>query len=497
MTGAIAATAAPSGAATLALLGERVRRQGDMPGFTRAIAAILAAMRGEDEHQFSMTRTVLSDPVLTQKVLRLANSGMYAAFGQRVNTVSKAVLVLGTEAIGHLALGMKLMEELSDSADQASVAHIEMEKAVLAGMVAQQVAASAKASDPEEAMVCSILHKLGRMMISFYMPERWAALQQHGGPGGEDIAAIAVLGVALEEIGRNTAKQWGLPANLINGMRRLEPAACAKALCHDDWLAALSSLAAQCADCLWHDDDAGADTVRALASSYSVMLGMEPQGILGAIEKAREIAADDLSIAPLARPAEKQALAQAARRQRAEGNKLLVAGLADMHGAVGSASPGQMMSMALESAWQGLSLTRAVGFLRNRREQRYVAKMGLGADAAQLLPLMLFDDAYAPDVFHASLSSDRVIFIENAMEPKFAAKLPSWWTASLASASSFVVLPLCSGGQPLGFIYGDWDQSFPTVALSQTEFALLNDLRALMVSSVERRARQDLPPPQK
>ena len=139
-----AAISAPNGAATLALLWERVRKQGDMTGFTKTIAAILGAMRGEDEHQFSMTRTVLSDPVLTQKVLRLANSGMYAAFGQRVNTVSKAVLVLGTEAIGHLALGMKLMEELSSSATQASAAHMEMEKAVLAGMVAQQVAASAR-----------------------------------------------------------------------------------------------------------------------------------------------------------------------------------------------------------------------------------------------------------------------------------------------------------------------------------------------------------------
>ena len=103
------------GRATLDLLWERIRRRGDMPGFTKAITAILGAMRGEDEREFSMTQTVLTDPVLTQKVLRLANSGMYAAFGQRVNTVSKAVMVLGTEAIGHLALGLKLVEELTSS----------------------------------------------------------------------------------------------------------------------------------------------------------------------------------------------------------------------------------------------------------------------------------------------------------------------------------------------------------------------------------------------
>lgn len=40
---------------------------------------------------------------------------------------------------------------------------------------------------------------------------------------------------------------------------------------------------------------------------------------------------------------------------------------------------------------------------------------------------------------------------------------------------------------PAGFIYGDWDDSFPPIALGQTEFALLNDVRALVVQVVERR----------
>jgi len=100
---------------------------------------------------------------------------------------------------------------------------------------------------------------------------------------------------------------------------------------------------------------------------------------------------------------------------------------------------------------------------------------------------MIFDDAYEPNVFHAALNSDRVIFIENARDPKFAAKLPVWWKSSLSDARSFVILPLCTNGQPAGFIYGDWDQSFPAIQLNQTEFSLLNDLRALVVRTVERR----------
>jgi HD-like signal output (HDOD) protein len=466
-----------------------------MPGFTRAINAILASMRGEDERDFSMTQTVLSDPVLTQKVLRLANSGMYSAFGQRISTVSKAVLVLGTEAIGHLALGLKLIEELSKSTPDSLQAHIEMEKAVLAGMVAQQIASRADIRDPEEAVVCSILHSLGRMMVTFYLPERWTLLQEAAGEGSgigaadraEDRAALDLLGLTLEQVGRATAEHWGLPRNLVAGMRRVEPGERGDAFGHSDWLAALGTMSTQCAESLWDGDEDASAEVAELAASYSAMLGIAPDSIVGAVEQAKVEAAAGLSIAPLANPPEKRARAAAATRMRDAGNKILKSGVAEMRDAAANATPGQMMSMAIESAYHGLSFTRAFGFLRSRRDGKYSARIGLGDGAKALLPSLVFDDTYEPNVFFAGLGSDRVIFIENARDPKFASKLPGWWKGALGSARCFVVIPLCTHGEPVGFIYGDWDDRFPSVILSQTEFSLLNDLRALVVKSVERR----------
>ena len=487
MTGSPPPSAAPSADATLALLWERVSQQGDMPGFARAIGAILGSMRGEEEHEFNMAQTVLTDPVLTQKVLRLANSGMYSAFGQRVNTVTKAMLVLGTDAIGHLALGLKLIEELSASSPDPSIAHIEMEKAVLAGMVAQQVALSAAVPDPEEAVVCAMLHTLGRMMVAFYMPESWARLQQVGGAGGEEAAAPEVLGLSLEKIGRAAAENWGLPRNLLDGMRRVEPGKRGARFSHADRRAAVSSMSSACADSLWHDDAAGAARVRELAASFSPMLGVEADSILAAIDKAKLAAAADLSIAPLSKPAERRARALATTRMRAEGNKLLTSGLSEMRDFGAKSSPSQMMSMALETVYRGLTFSRAVAFMRNRRDGNYSAKLSFGDGVCELLPSMVFSDAYEPNVFHAALNSDRVIFIENARDPKFAAKLPQWWKSTLSEARSFVILPLCTDGKPVGFIYGDWDDSFPAIALNQTEFTLLNDVRALVVRSVEQR----------
>jgi HD-like signal output (HDOD) protein len=446
-------------------------------------------MRGEDERDFSMTQTVLSDPVLTQKVLRLANSPMYSAFGQRITTVSKALLVLGTEAIGHLALGLKLIEELAKSTPDSLQALVEMEKAVLAGMVAQQIAVSAASRDPEEAVVCSILHSLGRMMVTFYLPEHWTRIQEAG--GGDD-AVLAELGLTLEQAGRATAEHWNLPRNLIAGMRRVEPGERGEGFGHDDWLAALGTMSSQCAESLWHGDEAGAAEAKALAASFAPMLGIAPDSIVGAIEKAKEEAATGLSIAPLANPPEKRARIASATRMREAGNRVLMNGVAEMRDVLANATPGQMMSMAIETAYHGLSFTRAFGFLRSRRDNRYSARIGLGDGAKAMLPALAFEDVYEPNVFFAALGSDRVIFIENAQDPKFASKLPAWWKSSLPEARCFVIIPLCTHGEPVGFIYGDWDERFPSVFLSQTEFGLLNDLRALVVKTVERRQQMEV-----
>lgn len=476
----------PLAGKTLTLLWERARQQGDLPGFAKAITAILGAMRGEDDREFNMTQTVLSDPALTQKVLRLANSAMYAAFGQAIGTVSKAVIVLGTETIGHLALGLKLIDELSAASPKSHEAHLQMEKAVLAGQVARQVATSANYRDTEEAVVCSMLHSLGRMMTVFYLADRWelvcAQMQKTG--NGEDACAVEIMGLTLEDIGRATAERWGLPRHLIGSMRHIAPAAPTEPISHGDWLAALSTMASACADALCEEDDVGGAALDKLANDYAHMLGVEAADLRQAVEAAR--------------PAEDDGSAQrihAKRRRtpkkdpREHAARVLAEGVSDMHDALERTNPSQMMAMALETVLQGLQLSHSVAFLRNRRDGLYAAKMSFGGRAQQLLPLLQFEDAYQPDTFHAALSTDRIIYIENAHDPKFAAKLPQWWKQNLAGARSFIVLPLAVNNHATGFIYGDWTDKEQPIKLEANEFMLLNSLRALVVKSIERRHR--------
>ncbi len=480
----------PAADATLELLWERIRQRGDLPGFTKAISAVLDAMHGDDEREFNMTQTVMSDPGLTQKVLRLANSAMYSVFGQSVSTVSKAVMLLGTQTIGHLALGSKLIDELSASAPDTLSARLEMEKALLAGHVARQVTSSANHHHAEEAVVCSMLHTLGRMMVAFYLPERWSQAQQdsENTQRDEDLVLQEMLGLSLEQIGRTIAQRWGMPNSLINSMRRVEPSPLSDKVPHAEWLAAISSMTSQCASALCQDEAAGDTEILRLAGAYAGMLGVDAAAVLEAADNARKTAETELGAVHNTKRSntEKRSRASAALPEPAAPG-ILQQGVIDMRGIVDSATPSQMITMGLETLYQGFGFKRAIVFLRTIKAAKYSARMGFGAGVSALIPQLVFSDTYQPDVFHAALASDRVIFSENAQDPKFVAKLPAWWQDHLSSATSFIIVPLTVNRQPAGFIYGDWDDSAANVKPSPAEFAILNDLRTLVTQTAERR----------
>lgn len=476
---------------TLELLWTRIRQRGDLPGFSKVVSAILNAMQAEDDREFNMTKTVLSDPALTQRVLKLANSAMYSVFGQNINTVSKAVIVLGTEAIGHLALGLRLIDGLSSVSSESEIARSEMEKAVLAGHIARQVASTANTRDIEEAVVCSMLHSLGRLMTTFYLPEQWEQIQEYCAQHGveESAAAYAVLGMNLDELGRLIAKRWGFPPTLINSMQSLRPKASEEPLTHSDWLAAVSTMSSTCAGVLREAEGEPAQEIAEIAGEYTNMLGLDPEQLVGAIQVAHQAAKEEAVISKPEKPAaaaKKPVKAEPAPKAKDDVSQL-AKGVADMQGISNSANSGQMVTVALETLYKGLGLSRAVVFLRSPDQTRYLGRMCFGEGVQELIPHLAFNSAYQPDVFHASLANDKIIFVENAQASNFSSKLPRWWRETFPTTRSFIVLPLTLKRQPIGFMYGDWDQSVPEFKREALEIPALENLRAIVSSAIEQR----------
>ena len=512
---------------TLAELAISMRQRGDLPGFSRAVSAILTAMRGDASGEFNLTRTVLSDPALTQKVLRLANGSMYAVFGQEINTVTKAVAVLGKEAIGHLALGLKLIDGLSVVSADSQAVRTEMEKAVLAGHIGRQVAALASMRDAEEAVVCAMLHALGRLLVSYYLPAQWQRLRAFRAEHEcqEAVAALMVLGLGLDQVGRQVAHHWGLPASLVNTLPDIAATVLTEPLDHNGWLGAVASMALRSAD-VSYDQDADTDAaLRQIANSYADMLGVAPAALLAAVEAARETAHQEMSsrVAPKALkkvvsdsannvannvaddsandPPDNLAASVAVysglgnphpaptvRGKRADAAQHLARGAADLAALRPDSAAAPALSIVLEVLYQSLGCEHAAVFQRMPQEHRYLTQMLLGEELGSGAQLMAFSDAYQPDVFHAALANDKMVFIDNALDPRFVNKLPRWWKHAVPGAIGLLIIPLTVERQPIGFVYADWDAASVPATIAPAEISALNTLRGLLNTLLARQS---------
>jgi len=149
-------------AAVLDRLWSRMSERGDFPMLSQSLRTTMAAMNNDDLDFSGLVQVVLSDFALTQKVLRLANSAMYMAFGGNITTVSRALMVLGMDAVGHLVVGLKIVDHFHHSVPRRIDAKLELNRTLLSGCVARKLTERGDLRAGEEAVVCTLMRQIGK-----------------------------------------------------------------------------------------------------------------------------------------------------------------------------------------------------------------------------------------------------------------------------------------------------------------------------------------------
>ncbi len=209
---------------TLELLWQRMAERGDFPSLQRSVTGIVSAMQSENTSTADLASSVLSDFALTQKVIRLANSAMYAPFGCNVTTVSRAIMILGVDTIGHLALSLKLLEGFGEVAAGRDDMARELARATLAGAFARDITSKNGIRDGEEAVVCTLLHHVARLLVTYCFPDEWVEIQRLAEQQGisDSDACEQVLAISFPELSEAAARKWGLPESIATSMRPID-----------------------------------------------------------------------------------------------------------------------------------------------------------------------------------------------------------------------------------------------------------------------------------
>jgi HD-like signal output (HDOD) protein len=191
------------------LAGELGKDKLELPSFPDVVGRLQAALTDTNASVKDIVAIISSDPVLSARLLGMANSAALNPAGRSISNINGAVtrlgfsLVRGTAAA--YAIGqMRRARELEPiRRELENVWRASNEVASICYVVAKR----AFGRQPDEAMLAGLLHQIGRLYILTHMLKLEPELRQ-------DPAFLEVLDGWQAQVGGAILSAWGLPERI-------------------------------------------------------------------------------------------------------------------------------------------------------------------------------------------------------------------------------------------------------------------------------------------
>jgi len=500
---------------TLEFLMRRMRHKTDFPALSDSVSAINKLTRSDKESINKLSNSILKDYGLTNKILRLVNSAHYRQVGGgSISTVSRAVIVLGFDALRNIAITVLLFEHLQDKASAKELKEAFL-RANLAGILARDASKHFIAREAEEAYICALFHSLGQMLAQFYFPEevneiRKMMLQRNC---SEEIASAQVLGLSFSDLGIGIARHWGFPAGIVHSLQPLPAGQIKKPVTHDETLRMLAGFANEICDAIASvpKDQRQKATQAAQARFIAAMKFSDSQlqtVLDNSFEELTELAAVlhvNLKQSPFVRQvkdwtgkpvevadtvamegtllgAEHSAFSDLDFSEEtdtgvpAAAQDVLAAGIQDISNSlVDDFSLNDVLRITLETMYRAMGFQRVLLCLRDPKSNGMTGRFGFGADTNDLARTFRVPLTEAANVFQLAVSKGLDIIITDINDPKIADKIPDWYRKTVI-AQTFVLFPLNIKGKPVALIYCDREKA-GSIVIPEKELSLLKTLR--------------------
>ncbi len=193
-----------------------------MPAFPASVQQVIALASDINTAPKDLVRVVEHDPVLTMKLLKVANSA-YFGLSKPIVSINHGVVYLGINTVRHVALAIAAIGVLP----RENSAHFDMDDYLLhslcTAVVTRSLARKLRIPEVEAAnfFVAGLLHDIGQVVFAQYESAAFkGALEQAQREGSPiHLAEAARLGASHAELGALLGERWQLPGNLTHAIR--------------------------------------------------------------------------------------------------------------------------------------------------------------------------------------------------------------------------------------------------------------------------------------
>jgi len=198
--------------AMMAKAEQLVEKIDDLPTIPAVATQVLQLLDQPDVRIEQVADLMLSDQVMTARVLKMINSPVYKP-GNRITSLKRALVYLGMRHIREVALTTSFIDAFDDNAGAFEVGTF-WEHSFGVGMVSKVFAEKIGYPDLEQAYIGGIIHDIGEVFLSNYLRDEFQAVLDSvkGKPVSLVDAEAEQLGTTHCEIGLCMARKWNFPA---------------------------------------------------------------------------------------------------------------------------------------------------------------------------------------------------------------------------------------------------------------------------------------------
>jgi HD-like signal output (HDOD) protein len=193
-------------------LDDLIARTLELPVLPATTQKVLGLMSDPDVSIEKIKRLVSTDPGLTAKILKVANSAFYGSY-RNIQNLSQAILRLGLNAVRNIviATSMKNVYKKFGLAEK-----LIWEQMIGSALAASVIARHTRLVDPEDAFIGGLLHDIGKVVVNNEFPEKFAKVIErvYNEQVTFEVAEKDYFDFSQREVGAFVVKKWGFPENL-------------------------------------------------------------------------------------------------------------------------------------------------------------------------------------------------------------------------------------------------------------------------------------------
>ena len=197
-----------------------IRDHVKLPSLPTIYVQITEAINSPNSSASDIAKVISKDTSLSARLLKIVNSTFYC-FPSKIDTLSRAVTIVGTRQLITLALGMSIISVFRKIPSDLIHMRSFWEHSLACGICARIIGSYKKIPNTERLFVAGLLHDIGRLILYSYVPmqAKNALIKARQDDDLLYNSEHEILGFDHSMIGGLLLKKWKLPVTLENSVK--------------------------------------------------------------------------------------------------------------------------------------------------------------------------------------------------------------------------------------------------------------------------------------